>query len=292
MSIQEQMEVVNKFLTTLYSPTDYILFRLIGGGKVIGAPLIVDRLWTVPLSQQQVRWMSNLNKLGAHCYFGVCPRDGDDKTLPITINTLWVDIDDKLPEGLLNGVEDAIIRIAWKTPPPTMIIKSGHGVHAYWKIKSETLNNITSIARSVLRGLAKTVGGDMVWDATRLMRLPGFYNTKRKPWPVVEIYSYNPDAVYMIEEFQGNVSSAKLDDKLEQLIEQGAKGKFASRSEADWAVICGLVENGYTDEEIRTIFTNKQHGISEKYFANQSKERGGGDKYLQFTIKKARRLIK
>ena len=287
-SIEEQQNIVNQFLLTLFEPADTILFRTVGNKKGV----VFDKVWHPPLGRSQIKWLSNINKLGGHIYYGVCPRDLSDDHQPISVKTLWVDIDIK-QEGLLNGVEAAIIRVAWRTPPPTITVLSGHGVHVYWKLAIETRNNITCIAKPVLQGLAKTVGGDMVWDLTRLMRLPGFYNTKgERPWPVVKIYSLNPAAVYKLSDFDGSLGNIDIDQHTQQLIEQGNKGKYSSRSEADWAVICRMVEVGYDDDQIRAVFTNPQYGISEKYLDNQKNQRGSGDKYLRFTIQKARRLTK
>ncbi len=60
--------------------------------------------------------------------------------------------------------------------PPSIIIHSGGGLHAYWLLEEPTTDLNT--ARQVLQGLARTFKGDSLSPA-QSMRLPGTLNPKR-----------------------------------------------------------------------------------------------------------------
>ena len=65
--------------------------------------------------------------------------------------------------------------------PPSKIVGSGHGYHAYWLL-SEALPatpELIAQAENALRGLANMLGGDpAVCEVARLMRVPDSFNTK------------------------------------------------------------------------------------------------------------------
>lgn len=65
--------------------------------------------------------------------------------------------------------------------PPSKIVHSGHGYHAYWLLSEALPATPALIAQTenALRGLASMLGGDpAVCEVARLMRVPGSYNTK------------------------------------------------------------------------------------------------------------------
>jgi hypothetical protein len=87
---------------------------------------------------------------------------------------LWVDVDGVTAEEGYNRVIRAPV-------PPSIVVFSGGGVHAYWllnvpvKINADTRDEF----ETTLRALAKAVGGDeQTCEVARVMRLPGTVNTK------------------------------------------------------------------------------------------------------------------
>jgi hypothetical protein len=61
------------------------------------------------------------------------------------------------------------------------------------------------------------------------------------------------------------------------------KGRYASRSEADFGACLGMVAAGLEEAEVWATMTDPTHGISEKFL-----EKGrGGERYLSLTIGKA-----
>jgi hypothetical protein len=109
---------------------------------------------------------------------------------------LWADIDFKdVKEN-----EDSILKRVKTLPrPPSIIVRSGHGLHLYWRFKESLIVNVVDGAETIERVeaasklLADLVGGDpKVTQIAALMRLPGSHNSKgRDEWTPVEIESAN-----------------------------------------------------------------------------------------------------
>ena len=142
-------------------------------------------------------------------FFGVCPRVAEWANYEHQIrkvNFLWADVDNK---ELTITPDDCLY--------PTVVVNSGRGWHLYWKLKEpihitdagtlfrverigkqkfwvdpdgETWNprwgsppdmQESEIAAKVLghcRGLAQYVGGDHVYNLSRVLRVPGTFNHK------------------------------------------------------------------------------------------------------------------
>lgn len=113
-------------------------------------------------------------------YFGVCKRgtQGGKKQDVLGATALWADID-----CVVNGQNiDGLLRLIGEMPAniqPSAVVHSGGGLHLYW-----FLNDAFAADEKIEeanRNLAHTVGGDNVADVTRVLRLPGTFNNKRRP---------------------------------------------------------------------------------------------------------------
>lgn len=115
---------------------------------------------------------------------------------------LHVDIDFKHVD--LNPTRDGVVRqLMALRCPPSIIVFSGNGLHAYWLFKEalETQPNIERI-EAALRLLCDLVAGDpIVCEVSRLMRLPGSHNTKDGNWVEVELIS-NTDLRYELDDLE------------------------------------------------------------------------------------------
>lgn len=152
----EVSEQAAQFLKALFAPDDLILFRPIetwtdGNGKrcsqVVFRHVSHRRLglkkgsseWTFVPAKKLI---DELNCVGAahkaNIFFGVAPRyKGDskyDEAWQIrTVRILWADLDNTSPEQAADRCEKAAI------PPPSIIVRSGNGVHLYWLLDTPYL---------------------------------------------------------------------------------------------------------------------------------------------------------
>ena len=91
-------------------------------------------------------------------------------------------------------------------PPPSAIIDSGGGLHAYWLLSEPVTLDEDSRkqAAGILRGLFSALGGDpqYVKSVASVMRLPGSVNTKpERGGVVVTLVELHPDRRYPLSDF-------------------------------------------------------------------------------------------
>ena len=164
--IGSHREQVETLLTTLFRPDDSVELRAVSelNGNVY-------RNWLTPAQiLERLPGVQTANTY-AHVYFGVCPRTerAGTKESIATVRCLWADIDDAHVEN-----SDSIFR---GFPAPSMLVRSGGGIHAYWVLDQEL--SVSSPERRskferLLRGLYKELGSDSVtFDVSRMLRLPG-----------------------------------------------------------------------------------------------------------------------
>jgi hypothetical protein len=109
---------------------------------------------------------------------------------------LHADIDFKLVNDSRTDVERRLKALEY---PPSVMVFSGNGVHAYWLLKESIVNpaETSEVDRieAYLRQLCDVVGGDaQVCEIARVMRLPGTHNTKNGERKPVEIIHAPVDA--------------------------------------------------------------------------------------------------
>jgi hypothetical protein len=114
---------------------------------------------------------------------------------------------------------------------PTAIVESSLGKwHVYWAVVDMPLDRFTTVQKY----LAAKYGGDVaVSDLARVMRLPGFFHSKREPF-LTRLVEANPTAHYttaeLLEAFAGLANAfATADqaetDRLARVAEQQAKSQ-------------------------------------------------------------------
>ena len=143
------------------------------------------------------------------CVSTIRDREKRNKENVVEIPGLWADIDFK---DVIDD-EAAILRRVKALPkPPSTIIRSGNGLHLYWKCKEALTVNIVDGSETVerveaaLKLLADLVGGDMlVTQVANLMRLPGTHNSKRGDWKLAAIES-NTGHEYGLDDIEAMLS--------------------------------------------------------------------------------------
>jgi hypothetical protein len=139
-----------------------------------------------------------------HVYFGVASRrDASSGELDncAALGAVYVDLDSHSDAQALAEGE---ARLAAFPLLPSIVIRSGGGLHAYWLLREPAdVQAEASELRSVLRQLAHTLGGDLAAaECARVLRLPGTFNQKYDPPVPVTIHTFEPDRRYNLADFE------------------------------------------------------------------------------------------
>ena len=236
---------------------------------------------------------------GWDVYYGVLPRidhGGKADNVVRETPTLWADVDAKAHSG---SKQASLMALIDYEIPPAVVVDSGHGYHAYW-----VLDQFIPVDRAttIMQGIARTIKGDHVYDAPRILRLPGTQNWKDPEHPLpVRVLRFDATRRYRPGDFStaeaigfGEHERLKptptvyippadrgdIPDWLDRLITDGAPQ--GSRSEQAFKVMYHLAKRGWSDEEIHTIF--EVMAIGEK----MREMRTGGEGWFRRSMKKAR----
>ncbi len=135
----------------------------------------------------------------------------------VAIAGFWADIDMPAPwrehKSLPPTIEDAQAILGNLPFPPSLIVDSGHGLHAWWLLKEpwtfDTAEERLAAAQSakgwvnLIQDTARNMGWevDPVGDLARILRLPGTWNRKG-PDPVeVRVVEHHEDRRYNPDDF-------------------------------------------------------------------------------------------
>jgi len=197
--------MIDKFASILFDPEDIVEVRCTpknrGGGEYS------KQYWVLAEDLPDLsRKLEHLNNQGKNIFVGVLPRTGegggeDGDCLPGQV--VWADIEDVTPDKALRRLERLGL------PSPTMALNSGGGVHVYWKLDSKAYPEDLKIA---VYSLAKHVQGDAkVFNPSRVLRLPGFVNTKYEDSVrICEIIHFEPSNVYSLADLSSKFPATRL----------------------------------------------------------------------------------
>jgi len=135
--------------------------------------------------------LDELNQAGAGIFLTINKTDlkGRSKQNIRSLRSLWADLDEKDAAEKFQP-ESLVIK-------PTIMVRTGHGQHLYWCLteKVEATKDTVDLHESSLRGIQQALapyGADRaVCEVARVMRVPGFYNMKREPYPLVKLLLSN-----------------------------------------------------------------------------------------------------
>lgn len=271
---------------------DYVEIRSIRDGKV--------RQWWERDRQAAVDLALSQSDDGWDAYYGVLPRlehAGDSSSISRLTPVLWADLDAKQ-----HGSKQQCLRaIVQADVPPSVVVDSGHGYHAYWRLDPPVLYDE---ARPIMVGIARKLRGDHVYDQARILRIPGTINWKEPGSPLpVRVIVFDTTNIRPLRDFtrwrelglrllrpdtrvdyQYTQPSDRepLPDWLEQLIVAGVPQ--GERSEAAFKVMIYLLRYGWSYQEILEAFENG--GIGEKM-----REQRGGQRWFDRSLEKARESL-
>jgi hypothetical protein len=126
-------------------------------------------------------------------FVGVAPRiDAKHRDTDgcLALYAVWVDFDFKhFSDDDAEAEIEIRRRIAAFPFPPSIIVRSGGGLHCYWLLDEpfDLQNGGAALAKQILRALATALDGDLAAaEVARILRLPGTLNHKyTPPRPVV-----------------------------------------------------------------------------------------------------------
>lgn len=165
---------------------------------------IVARDWypdTASLIGALPRLLATAKPNNAGIFFGVLVRRarGHGKATDVRSGrVLWCDIDFKDFPG---GEAEARARLASFASPPSIIVRSGGGLHCYWLL-SELADPVA--IENANKQFVGALGADKAWDRARVLRLPSSYHRKDPANPrLVEVELFEPSKIYDIADIAG-----------------------------------------------------------------------------------------
>lgn len=216
----------------------------------------------------------------------------------------WLHVDIDPREGEDFGAERERIRklLGEFTPPPTVIIDSGGGYQAFWRLEEPLpIANEAEAdhAAAYNRQLEILFRADPCHNVDRIMRLPGTINIpgdrklkKGRKARLAQLVEAHWERSYPLSQFtaaanvqsigtrgsgrvriSGNLPRIDLETlpadvhvRVKALIVQGDDPedptRYPSRSEALFAVVCALVRAGVEDDVVASIILDPDFGIS------------------------------
>jgi hypothetical protein len=125
-----------------------------------------------------------------------------------TFNYVFVDMD--LKDKVYPSKESFYAKLEEFPLKPSMVVSSGNGVHAYWRV-SDLDRDAYVFLQLALINRFKT--DESVYTVLQLMRFPGSLNTKRHKDYVASQIVQNSGLVYTISQFQEVEGLCNLSDK-------------------------------------------------------------------------------
>lgn len=199
------------------------------------------------------------------------------------IRSLWLDFNAKTAASKAFAEGNA-----WKDiPAPNILVNtSPKGIQAYWLLE-ESPYSFQEVER-VLRALVRvTKANSTAINVTRILRLPGFANSKYRPsYPHVEAHVIHElrNSLGQFQEFERNLilhppdkehdSLQRSSNEIGLVARQRARERWVrvtrgkSPSEADWAVCGYLNALGVSPESIEGFLREIHPGKHKKYYAH------------------------
>lgn len=124
-----------------------------------------------------------------------------------TFNYIFVDYDCK--SGSYPSKSDFILACE-EVLQPSLVVDSGNGVHAYWKVSDLDAFSYLRLTRRMMRRLNTD---EAVGQLLQLMRLPGTINNKSEESPVLSFTIYEYAITYTCEEINKLLPPISLEDE-------------------------------------------------------------------------------
>jgi hypothetical protein len=205
--IDSRLEV-ERFLAILFEPTDLVEIRTFHRDSNTNQ---VRQFWrNVRVVEKLLPELHLLNQEGEHnIYIGANPRlreggSSDDVALARSLYADWDDVEADAIDSLLSDSG---------LPIPTLVVHSGHGLHAYWRLVSP-ITDLGVFKAAQVKIIEKTKSDPKLKDPPRVMRLPGFINLadprKDEADGHCRIVRADAGAMYELEQIVGKIEAEPL----------------------------------------------------------------------------------
>lgn len=187
-----------------------------------------------------------------------------------TFNFVFVDMD--LKDGIYKTKEEFIDTLKSFRLSPSMVVDSGNGVHAYWRVSDLDRDSYVFIQVGLI---TKFKTDESVFTTLQLMRCPGFLNTKkidnfREAKSVFP--DENQDLIYKVEDFSEEINAlsaagqTKAQNHLDKL-----DGKMAIKLSGDINIDelpDSFIELIGSEANVYTLFTNPKELYADRSAAD------------------------
>lgn len=272
-------DYIRKFFKIIFEEGDIIEYGLFNDEFGLKA----QRLWGIRVAGREIingttiATLKDDNKTRYNIYCGINPRISKKKNLPWessgaanvkSCRWLFADCDPGKPpyievpkKQLLDFIKFRISKAG--LPTPTLIISTGHGYHIYWKLNKKLAPDVWD---PIQNNLIYTLPGDKgAKGAARVMRIPGFRNTKEKPFIKCRFEEYNENAIYDLGQItkylkeDPEIPDGKkaTDDECKKAKESGHKHDFTNLDILDWLVKA----KGITEERAQAFSKTQQKSL-------------------------------
>ena len=173
------------------------------------------------------KWMQAANDDGHCIYFGANPRKkrGGSKAEDVAIaRCLFADFDGGAE------AEDALARIEIAGKPwPSAVVHSGNGVHLWWRL-AEPINDMAAWTRCQKKLAGDIQSDPVVSDAPRLMRAPGYVNTKYPHKPMCRLVETSGEVFDVRDILPGGIPPQPLEFRTDiEPVEVGSMSRQTRR---------------------------------------------------------------
>jgi hypothetical protein len=264
--------MIAEFLAAIWPETDgYGELRFLGAGGPESRWILLDD----SRGEEAAIDVSVSRRPHVECYFGVLPRlsqRGTSDNCVASTTVLWADIDAK---SFIGGMPSVSAYVNDFPLPPSIIVDTGHGWHCYWRLSQPAT---WEAARDAMKGIAKAVCGDAVYDAARIMRLPGTTNWKDTPvqarvlrFDLLRTYTIGDFLDFMpqpepVRRHEDGFIDIRRDGPtpqwLRDLLTEGVP--LGERSEACFKAIIWLIRYGWSYDAVLDAFQSYPNGIGQK----------------------------
>lgn len=261
-----------------------------------------------PLNKlNKVEQFINKNGNDYDCYYGVASRSNNKsgkKDDCLYLPAIYIDIDcDYLGRSGRTYFKDkdtALKHINHVNLGETAIVDSGNGFHVYWFFEEPIkLNNLNlEMVEELMKNVSRIFGGDLTYDASRILRIPDSLNLKNEPKEckvVQSNYNRKYTLAELVKKMENHPAYSLPFEKFfsleinKMLFGNYDEKKFKSRSEADQKIITWLIICCLSQEQIHTIF--KTFPTTGKYLEKLLQNEKQANDYLDHSIENANKYL-